>query len=204
MSPPLNPWQEYADLVAQAEKVFRRVSREYPAEVRCRLGCDDCCQAPFRLSLIEAAALKAALLSLDRNIRRQILRRAEKGLPAARALFAGLPDDPQAAALALARARLKCPLLTGAGCAVYPARPITCRLYGLPTQSAGQSHTCPRSGFEPGREYPTVNLDLIARRLAEISGRLAALAGLDLRGEAGQSVAEALLKDYPAGLLPGT
>ena len=198
----LTPWSGYVELLAQAERIFRRLAQEHPDLVRCKLGCDDCCQAPFRLSLIEAAAVKTALDSLDRPARRVIVRRAEKGAIEAKRAFTDLPADPSAAALALAKKRLRCPLLDEKGCTVYPAQPLTCRLYGLPTASAGQSHTCPRSGFEPGESYPTVNLDPLFDRLAELSLALVKQAGLSEMILAPQPVAQAILADYPLALRP--
>ena len=202
-----DPWQGYARLLARTEIVFRQVRQEYPDLISCGLGCDDCCRAPFRVSLIEGVALSTALESLARGLKRRILNRAEKELEKALELFRSLPDQGnreslELAARTLSRARLRCPLLTGDGCAVYPARPATCRLYGLPTQSGGLSHTCPRSGFEPGQSYPTVDLDLISDTLAELSLELAAEAGLGLLELAPVPVAQALLKEYPDRLRP--
>ncbi len=196
------PWSAYIELVAQTERIFKHMAAQYPAEVRCRRGCDDCCHAPFRLQLIEAVALKTALASLERGLRRQVLRRAEKGLKAAEALFKNLPPEPEEASAVLAQARLRCALLTPQGCAAYLARPITCRLYGLPTSSWGLSHTCPRSGFEAGRSYATINLDLIFDRLAEMSLDLIKRAGLSHILLAPASVAEALVREYPPSLGP--
>jgi len=198
----LTPWSGYVELLAQAERIFRRMVQEHPDLVRCKLGCDDCCQAPFRLSLIEAVAIKTALDSLDRPARRAARLRAEKGAGEAERAFDDLPTDASAAALALAKKRLRCPLLDEKGCAVYPARPLTCRLYGLPTASAGQSHTCPRSGFEPGESYPTVNLDPLFDHLAELSLALVKQAGLSQMMLAPQPVAQVILTDYPLALRP--
>jgi len=201
------PWQGYAGLLARTEVAFRKVKEEFPELVLCRRGCDDCCRAPFRVTLIEAVALSSALASLDRRLRRRILDRSRRELNRALGLFDSLPAEGdraslEAAARDLSRARLRCPLLTENGCALYPARPATCRLYGLPTQSRGLSHTCPRSGFEPGRTYPTVDLDLIAGRLAELSLDLAERAGLTADRLAPRPVAQALLEDYPALIRP--
>jgi Fe-S-cluster containining protein len=74
----------------------------------------------------------------------------------------------------MARQRIRCPLLDeGEKCGMYEARPITCRLYGIPTVIGGQAHTCGLSQFEEGKQYPTVKLDNIQRRLYEISFELA-------------------------------
>jgi hypothetical protein len=54
-------------------------------------------------------------------------------------------------------------------CDFYEYRPITCRLYGIPTSIGGIGHTCGKSGFVEGQQYPTVNLDIIQKKLYEIS-----------------------------------
>ena len=70
----------------------------------------------------------------------------------------------------MAAERVRCPLLNSDGmCDLYEYRPITCRLYGLPTAIGGIGHTCGRSGFVEGQQYPTVNLDIIQKKLYEIS-----------------------------------
>jgi Fe-S-cluster containining protein len=70
----------------------------------------------------------------------------------------------------LAAERIRCPLLNDEEqCDMYAYRPITCRLYGIPTAIGGKGHTCGLSGFEPGAAYPTVNLDRIQEKLYEIS-----------------------------------
>ena len=54
-------------------------------------------------------------------------------------------------------------------CDLYEHRPITCRLYGIPTSIGGVGHTCGKSGFVEGKQYPTVNLDLIQKKLYDIA-----------------------------------
>ena len=74
----------------------------------------------------------------------------------------------------MAAQRIRCPLLdTDDRCALYADRPLTCRLYGIPTVIGGQAHTCGLSGFEPGKAYPTVKLDAIQQKLYDLSAELA-------------------------------
>ena len=66
--------------------------------------------------------------------------------------------------------RVRCPLLNDEKqCDLYQYRPITCRLYGIPTAINGVGQTCGMSGFEPGKPYPTVHIDIFYRRLYELS-----------------------------------
>lgn len=66
--------------------------------------------------------------------------------------------------------RMRCPLLGDDGlCELYDARPITCRLYGIPTVIGNQGHVCGFSGFKEGMKYPTVKLDKIQNALQDMS-----------------------------------
>jgi Fe-S-cluster containining protein len=73
----------------------------------------------------------------------------------------------------LAEERVPCPLLNDdKRCDLYERRPITCRVYGIPTSIGGKPHICKESGFKEGVSYPTVNLDNINDRLFELSKKL--------------------------------
>ncbi len=64
----------------------------------------------------------------------------------------------------------RCPLLDDEDkCVMYEYRPITCRFYGVPTSIGGQGHTCGKTGFKAGGHYPTVFLDKMQLRLAQLS-----------------------------------
>jgi Fe-S-cluster containining protein len=70
----------------------------------------------------------------------------------------------------IAAERVRCPLLNEDDvCDLYEYRPITCRLYGIPTSTGGIGHTCGKSAFVEGKPYPTANLDIIQKKLYEIS-----------------------------------
>ena len=69
-----------------------------------------------------------------------------------------------------AKARIRCPLLdSNDQCVLYDYRPITCRLYGIPTAIGGKGHVCGQSNFAAGASYPTVHLDKIQERLDRLS-----------------------------------
>ncbi len=73
----------------------------------------------------------------------------------------------------IAQKRVRCPLLNNQEmCDLYAHRPITCKLYGIPTSINGIGHTCGISGFVEGKQYPTVNLDTIQKKLYGISAEL--------------------------------
>jgi len=57
-------------------------------------------------------------------------------------------------------------------CVMYDNRPITCRVYGIPTSTAGASHICGRTNFVQGNPYPTLNMDKIYSQLQLLSAEL--------------------------------
>ncbi len=173
-----NPFfSKYEIVVGMIEKVFAKVKNECEDYVKCKVGCSDCCHAIFDLTLIEAMYInnkfnerfegveKANLIDsankADRKIY-QIKRSAHKEL------LGGAKDVDILGKMAVERVR--CPLLDDSDqCVLYDCRPLTCRLYGIPTASGGMSHTCGKSGFAEGDKYPTVNMDALYRQLYEIS-----------------------------------
>lgn len=173
-------FNQYETLVEKADSTFKRVKGEHNDCVTCKTGCADCCHALFDLTLIEALYLnhhfnrtfsgpeKDTLLEIanraDRSVY-QIKRRAHE------ALKKGAVETD--VLTSVAEERVRCPLLDQSNlCRLYTFRPITCRLYGIPTSIQGASHTCGKSGFVMGVAYPTVNLDVIHRKLFEISAAL--------------------------------
>jgi Fe-S-cluster containining protein len=174
-------FKEYEALLALADKTFEKVRQDFPDQVKCKNGCADCCYALFDLPLIEALYInyhfnhtfkgrqKEAMLETVNQIDRQIhkLKRA-----ANKSLEDGKPEEEILKELAAARAR--CPLLNDQDqCDLYGFRPITCRLYGIPTQIGGKGHTCRLSGFKAGASYPTVNIDILQKKLFQLSERFA-------------------------------
>ncbi len=77
---------------------------------------------------------------------------------------------PEEVLFQLAQERVRCPFLNDENlCDLYDRRPITCRVYGVPTSIGGTARICGLSGFKKGTAYPTVNLDTINDRLFEMS-----------------------------------
>ncbi len=174
----LKPYfDRYEKLVAQADQVFEKVKTEYPDAVRCQTGCSDCCHALFDLTLIEALYLNHYFLgSFEPEKRERILSKANTADRAIYKIKRQAYKDSQAGKdenqifEELAAVRVRCPLLDAdERCELYARRPITCRLYGVPTAIGGKGHTCGLSAFKAGERYPTVNLNLIQRQLYENS-----------------------------------
>ena len=169
---------EYESLVAQVDAVFQKVSGNFAAEVKCRQGCSDCCHALFDVTLIEALYLNSKFSELDDARRNEILVEADKADRKAyvlkkKASREANEVDHAEILLRTAKERLRCPLLDGHDqCVLYAHRPITCRIYGIPLDIGGKSHTCGLSGFEPGRSYPAVKLERIQDMLLALSNRV--------------------------------
>ena len=143
----------YRRLLGEVDAWFAACLRAAPAQIACRSGCSDCCRGLFDITLIEAFVLKQAFDRLPPKLRQPARTKAGKHLAQLRRRWPGfaspfllnaLPDaewtempedDPT-----------PCPLLGADGrCLVYAARPMTCRLHGLPNiDLSGESfaNTC--------------------------------------------------------------
>ncbi|MBW2093480.1 MAG: hypothetical protein JRI80_01200 [Deltaproteobacteria bacterium] len=77
--------------------------------------------------------------------------------------------EPQGS-YSLEKARVRCPLLNEVdACVLYQYRPITCRVYGIPTAIQGKAHVCWKAKFEKEKAYPAFNLDEVNRKLYYLS-----------------------------------
>lgn len=174
-------FKRYEAIIAEADQVFHTVRDRFVEKVRCEKGCCDCCHALFDLTLVEAMYLnknfnerfsgrdKDRILSRADDADRQVHRLKREAFKAARD-----GKNAQDILAEMAKVRLRCPLLEDDGaCAMYDKRPVTCRIYGVPTAIGGQAHTCGKSGFEQGKPYPTVYLDRIQDKLYALSHEMA-------------------------------
>lgn len=178
LADPRPVFERYEILARDADAAFARVKSEFSGCVTCHEGCSDCCHALFDLTLVEAAYLNDAFLrafppgaarsavlerayAADRQAH-AFKREAFKASQAGRDVDAVLED--------MAKRRVRCPLLgDGERCVLYEQRPVTCRVYGVPTAIAGKGHVCGKSAFERGRPYPTANLDRMHEKLLALS-----------------------------------
>lgn len=199
-------FKKYEELVAVAEDAFNRVKKDHPECVKCELGCADCCHALFDLTLIEALYVnhkfKAAFEGAQREVMLERANHSDRQTykikkRAGKMMKEGSTDEEILESVAAESVR--CALLNDKNlCDLYDARPITCRLYGVPTAIGGKGHTCGLSAFAPGESYPTANLDRIQDALTALSKALVA----DLKskyvtlGEMLVPLSRALLTDY--------
>jgi Fe-S-cluster containining protein len=181
MSIDLTPYfEKYEALVEKSEEAFNRVKASYAECVKCEEKCSDCCFALFDLTLIEAlylhqkfkekykGAAKVELVEKANRADRRIYKIKRKAF---KELQSGRDEGELLAEMALERVR--CPLLNEKDlCDLYDYRPLTCRFYGIPTAIGGAGHTCGKSGFKQGEQYPTVNLGAVHSQLQQISAEL--------------------------------
>jgi Fe-S-cluster containining protein len=169
-------FERYEAIVAEVDAVFNKFETEMSDLVKCGKGCSDCCHALFDITLAEAIYInhkfnekfsgleRSTVLeradTADRQIhklKRKVYKASQEGRPAAEIL------------MEVSKARVRCPMLSDDDlCSMYEHRPITCRLYGVPTSIAGEAHTCNQAGFKGGEKYPTVNMDIVLDRLIGI------------------------------------
>ncbi len=182
----------YEYLVDAADRAFQKMEEEYGECVKCELHCTDCCHAVFGLFLIEAVYLQQHFRRLAVEERQAALLRAEQFDEDLQVLQKGIANanhTPEVATSILGSERIRCPLLDDQlECMLYAHRPITCRVYGIPTLIQGRAHVCVKSGFKSGRPYPTFKLDEINRELYLLSRKL-----LDTVGRSDLEAASLLL-----------
>ena len=73
----------------------------------------------------------------------------------------------------MSRERIPCPLLNEQQeCILYLHRPITCRVYGIPTKVQGKARVCWKADFKKEERYPVFDLDGAYRELYVLSTEL--------------------------------
>lgn len=178
-------FSQYVNVARKADVLFKTIQEKYPLSVRCRLHCCDCCHAIFGVFPIEAAYINYHFNRLERKVRRDALRRAEKAeaeMLKAKDRLKVFEDDPKMKVFGLGKQRIRCPLLQDSEeCVLYEKRPIICRIYGVPyslkKENKEISYVCGISGFEEKASYPTVKLDKLYQELINLSQNLLTDAG---------------------------
>jgi Fe-S-cluster containining protein len=157
-------FHEYEQLVAKAEHSFQETEKNHSDCIKCDIHCSDCCHAIFGVFIIEAAYINYHFKKMDAKIRQEINVMAEKfDLELQSKAQTGEPIE---------KLRVRCPLLNDKQeCQMYKHRPITCRVYGVPTMIDGKVHVCYKSGFKNNQVYPVFNLDVMYKELFELSVR---------------------------------
>jgi Fe-S-cluster containining protein len=167
---------KYRTFVEEIDSVFERMQELYPKEMQCDSGCNDCCSAIFYIQLIEAVNIGMGFRELPEFVQNRVIERAENSHRLNEELhqrIVELREKGQMEALAeLSIQRVPCPLQEDGRCLLYNLRPVTCRLYGIPTLINGEICSCPLSKFKLNENYPVVDMDDINARLREFSQEL--------------------------------
>ena len=199
-------FEKYEELVKAADEAFARVKRDHADCVKCEVGCAECCHALFDLTLVEALYINHKFKEAFQGDEREaILERANRSdrqvykikKRAQAMLTEGLDEEEILARMA--KESVRCALLNNEDqCDLYGHRPLTCRLYGVPTAIGGKGHTCGLSGFKEGVAYPTANLDRILSALLSLSKALVAdlKSNYKTMGEMLVPLSMALLTEY--------
>ncbi|MBN1141340.1 MAG: YkgJ family cysteine cluster protein [Deltaproteobacteria bacterium] len=133
--------KDYRNLLDEIDGWFGACLNAAGAErIRCRSGCRECCRGLFDITLLDAFLIQEAVAALPEEAREAARRRAEPRLTELKRLWpdfsppyllnalpeqqwTAMPEDDET----------PCPLLGEDGrCLIYQARPMTCRLHGLP------------------------------------------------------------------------
>ena len=170
----------YEALSSSADRAFATVAGQFPECVKCKPLCSDCCYATFDLTLVEALYINHRFnMNFDQHPPEELLEKCNKvdrelykiKKRAYRSLESG--KDEKDIIFEMAELRIRCPMLnTEEMCDIYEFRPITCRLYGIPTAINGEGYTCGLSEFQKGVTYPTANMDQIQNKLLQLSAEL--------------------------------
>ena len=176
-------FEPYDELIVKADDAFDRMTGEFPASMKCKRQCSDCCHAVFGLFLIEAIFLKRDFDKLAEEEKEGAFLRgigADKELEKLERTLKTFENDPRMSSYSLAKARVRCPLLNEHDeCILYPYRPITCRVYGIPTMIHGVPRVCGKAGFDKEQSYPTFSLDKMHEELYQLSKELVKRSGAE-------------------------
>jgi Fe-S-cluster containining protein len=150
-------------LIEIVDAALADAARRAGPRLVCRPGCDACCHGAFAISMLDAARLRSGLSALRAAEPAQ----AETIEAKAHAWIAehgrDFPGDPATGLLdesdegqerfeAFAN-EARCPLLTDEGrCALYAARPMTCRVFGPPVRMEGGGLGCCELCFQGSTE----------------------------------------------------
>ena len=179
-------FSKYATEARKADYLFHSIQEKYPLSVKCRIRCSDCCHAIFGVFPIEAAYINYHFNRMERRVKRDVLRRAEKAetevIKAKDKLHQAFEDKPDMKVFGLGKQRVRCPFLTEKKeCVLYDRRPIICRVYGVPYSlkkgKKEKSYVCCLSEFEEKASYPAVKLNKIYDALCQLSKELLTKAG---------------------------
>ena len=202
----------YRDLLGEIDTWFETCQQSAPPGIlACRLGCSACCRGLFDITLLDAFWLRDGFAQLPAQVREEVLGRCRPRLFELQQrwpqltnpyLLNDLPDDswtsmPEGD-------ETPCPLLGAEGlCLVYPFRPMTCHLHGLPNLDlSGEDFSTDLCTLHPGdpRSLPEAVLrwpfrETFSREIGLLRAFTLQLTGTPT-SEADTFIPLALLADY--------
>lgn len=209
----------YRDLLGEIDVWYDGCLQAAPPGVlACRQGCSACCRGLFDITLLDAFLLRQGFAQLPAHVKAEVLDRCRPRLSELQQLWPqlanpylldDLPDDswtdmPEGD-------ETPCPLL-GADdlCLVYPFRPMTCRLHGLPNlDRSGEDFSTDLCTLHPGdpRALPEAVMrwpfrDTFSREIALLRAFTLQLTGTPT-SEADTFIPLALLADYQGSFVRG-
>jgi len=205
----------YRDLLGEIDAWFAScLMAAPPGMLACRQGCSACCRGLFDITLLDAFLLREGFAQLPVDVQEQVLERCRPRLSELQQrwpqlanpyLLNDLPDDswtdmPEGD-------ETPCPLLGADGfCLVYPFRPMTCRLHGLPNRDlTGEDFSADLCTLHPGDPHSLPETVLHWPFRAAFSREIALLRAFTLQltgtptSEADTFIPLALLADYKWG-----
>lgn len=147
--------QNYQNLLETLDQTCREIQQKLKNHP-CKIGCDLCCEQLFPLSFLEAYFLNLGFKKLDRKLRRELTRLAEKvahllskiNWPAYELLNSQKEQyhrQRKALTQKLNSLSPDCPFLKNHLCVLYPYRNHDCRMHGFSYDSLTREILgCPR------------------------------------------------------------
>lgn len=136
-----------AGIQARSDAWFARARAAVLGALPCRRGCCRCCIGPFAITQLDAVAIQRGLDTLEPAVRDDIRSKARQQAEEMAAAFPQLREsasldawrEADLDALAHRFSDRPCPALRAedGSCRIYPFRPVTCRVMGIPVESAG-------------------------------------------------------------------
>jgi uncharacterized protein len=168
-------YRAYEVQAAAWDAEFARVSARFADRMQCRKGCSQCCSQMFSISSIEAGAVARAVAELPPAERERIREAAWHYLAEARRQGLTTSQDGDEDTVApRTGARLVCPALRNDACAIYAARPLICRKWGIPIfdpSKPDRLHAC-ELNFRSGESLDAADLVAPQRALLEEWARI--------------------------------
>lgn len=169
---------DYRSILEAVDSWYRQVQSTHPAEVPCTKGCRDCCIGLFDVSLADRDLLREGLAQADPETRKDIQTRAAAIVGRLREIETGLGDTLDGRSpeeiddLCDAVGDVECPVLGREGeCRLYPHRPLTCRMSGVPVVDlSGKTvypEGCAKCTLKP-KDAPRLDCDRISKRERKI------------------------------------